>query len=243
MSAPTPQSDVRKLVGDPEVRASLLMVVGAPVWRFVNHLSNVDFLLSFTGERFSMVLTFLQDYGWLIVMLGGIAIIYAHWRDRKRLKPSASPNWLTVFAVAILAFLFGISAAIQIVAYPPSVVIAWGGVPHACNAVIDGGKLGGFSKQYKLALACGILNPSIDKLRDQNITLSNIFDIIPQQIPIVAEYSSRTNRYENLLNQVNPTGKVQTWYNALLVPNNIVLEHMGTLQEFRANGGKVLGYD
>ena len=82
--------------------------------------------------------------------------------------------------MALIAFLFGISIAIGVVSNPPSVTIAWGGIPGACNVVFDGQKLGGFAKDYKIAMACGIFNPSVDKLRDQNITLSNVFDIIPQ---------------------------------------------------------------
>ena len=56
--------------------------------------------------------------------------------------------------------------------------------------------------------------------------------------------TTRPNHYLNIMNQTHPIGfKVATWYQALLVPNNIILDHMGTLEEFRKNGGKVLGYD
>ena len=61
---------------DPEVRASAFMVVGSAVWRLVNHLSNVDFLLSFTGEKFSMLTSFLQNYAWLLVIAGGLLLIW-----------------------------------------------------------------------------------------------------------------------------------------------------------------------
>lgn len=240
---PSKAAELREFVKDPETQGWTLLTIGTLIWRLVNHLSNVEFLLSFTNGGVSTVLTFLNEWGWLIVAAGGAFFLYRHWRDRKNPTALGSPNWLTVFVIGCLAFLFGISAAIGFGSYPPSVIIAWGGIPDACNVVVDGAQLGGFADKYKVAFACGIFNPTEDKMRDQNITLSNVFDIIPQQIPIVVEHSSKMQYYLNLIAKVHPGANTQTWNLALLVPSNIVLSHMGTLQEFRTNGGKILGYD
>jgi hypothetical protein len=238
--------DAKKLAANPEVQASAILAVGPALWRWINHLSNVDFVLSFTGERFRVILTFLDDWGWLLATLLGLFIIYMHWRDRK--KPATqvhSPSWLMVIAISFVAFLFGITTTIQITGSVPAVTLAWGSAPGNCSSVIDGAKMIYFKKDYQVAMACGIFNPSIDKLQDVNITLSNTFEIVPNQIPIVAEYSSKTNHYLNLLDEAHQHHpfQIQVWHLALLVPDNIVLRHMGTLAEFRKAGGKIVAAD
>jgi hypothetical protein len=137
----------------------------------------------------------------------------------------------------------------------PNIVNGWGGPLGTCTAAFDTTRLRSFSSKYKIALACGLEDATIDKLEDQTITFSNPFTIVGGGLSIVAPYRPAMREHLQkvaeaakaattgaLPNQTPPSVAIQVpvWHDPVLVPNGVAIEKVSSLAELIRLGGKIL---
>jgi hypothetical protein len=94
-------------------------------------------------------------------------------------------------------------------------------------------RLQSFRKDYNLAVVCLVNDPSIDPLSDDRLTISNPFDITPGGINIVA-----TNGRN--LDKMSPGPIHSLNHFVILIPKNITLDKIATLDDVRKFGGKIV---
>lgn len=124
----------------------------------------------------------------------------------------------------------------------PDITTGWGGPSGICAAEYDATKLVVYANKYKLAMVCGIVDPTVDKMEDDRITFSKPFTIIAGQISIASPYSSNMTAFLQKLRAANNTGQplhFQVWHFPLLVPNDVQLNNISTLSAFLKAGGKI----
>jgi hypothetical protein len=255
----------KELVSDTEVQASAILAVGPAIWKWISDISNIDFLLSINGEKFNMFLSFLQGPGWILLTgIGGVwfgSIIIR--RGSPGYVATKSPTWGLVGSSTVVAFLFGVFVAINSSGSVPNIIAGWGSISSdkECNATLDGSRLSSFKKNYKLAIACGINDPSVDHLEDENITISNSYTITPGAIQIVTPLREAMIKQFNAikeaqLKQLNALKEaqphlqgstpitiavqVQIWYDPILIPNDIPVSKITKLSDVTRLGGKIL---
>jgi hypothetical protein len=165
------QTRAATAIADSEVQASLLLAVGSLIWKWVSVAANVDFLLQINEEKFAVMFEFLQNIGWLVLALGGFAWTIIRFSTQKSVRQA--PSWSTVVAAAILAFMFGILLAVRSTGNVPNLITGWGADQSSCHVTFDTNRLASFRANYKIALACGITDPTKDKLDDDGLTISN----------------------------------------------------------------------
>jgi hypothetical protein len=244
------KDDVKAFAGDPSAQASLLLTIGPALWKWISHISNVDFLLNATGENFNMALTFLQGPGWFLLTCVGFIWLSYNWIFRKRggaVEPG--PNWALLISSAIVAFLFGVLCAVNSTGAVPQTIMAWGsGDVHTCAATVNTAKLVSFRKDYKVAVVCGFQDVTKDRLDDETISVSNLFTITGSGISITMPVRDvMQKKVSDLIEQAkaatgNPNVSVQmpTWYDVVLLPNDVMPSKISKLGDVITFKGKIL---
>ena len=151
-----------------------------------------------------------MNYGWWITIVLGIGWSYFIYRDPQRGRLAFG----TTVVVGVLAFIWGVLAAVHATGSVPQVIQQWGKSDSACHAIIDTRRLTVFRKRYDLALACGIGDASKDKLTDRTISTSSLFTIIHGGVAIQASYSKDMAT----IFAARPNQIVEMWYEAILIP-------------------------
>jgi hypothetical protein len=256
MVSSSPRGDIKSFAAIPGTQASALLAIGPAIWRWVSHVSNVDFLLEVNEEKFSIIFDFMQNYGWWLLSLVGFVWLAINYYDRK--GQGQPGNWPLIPTTALIAFMFGVLIAVRATGSVPNIVTGWGGPPGNCTATLDTSRLGSFKSKYKVALACGLEDATTDKLEDTNITFSKVFTITGGGQPIVAPF--RQAMSDHLKKVVDDTKRqagfdpdkpgppgsplimIQTpiWHEPVLVPNDVSIEKVSSLAELMKLGGKIL---
>jgi hypothetical protein len=253
----TPQKN--HLTSDSDAQASIILAVGSALWKLISDISNVDFLLSINGEKFDLFLNFLQGPGWMLLTVIGVVwfiVTVIRRRQADKYRPLRSPSWGLVASSVVVAFLFGILIAINSSGSVPNVLIAWGSALNEqnCAATIDTTRLSSFRKKYKLAIACGATNSTIDHLDDDSIAISNPYTIIPGGVAITVPWRQEMQKKitelidqgkakaaaANVPPQVQVQVPVQMWYDPILIPNDIPANKINKLSDLLKFGGKIL---
>jgi len=156
---------------------------------------------------------------------------------------------LTLSSVAV-AFLFGILIAISSSGGVPNIITAWGSPDHGvCNSSIDMSKILTFRKSYKVAMVCGLTDPTKDKLDDETITVSGPYTIIPGGIQIVAPLRPAMAEKIKAIQQAALAAAqanrpfaldLQVWYDPIIIPNNVSPAKISKLSDVLSLGGKIL---
>jgi hypothetical protein len=248
---PTTTEEVRAFASNPNTQASLLLAIGPPIWRLISHISNVDFLLNVTGENFIMVLKFLEGPGWIALTIIGVLWLFYNWtfRDRTAVVTRRGPNWPLLASSIIVAFLFGVLTAINSTGAVPQTIMGWGsGDPRICVGNVNTTRLATFRKDYKVALVCGFQDVSKDKLEDENISVSNAFTITGGAVAIqMTTREGMQKRAAELSEQAkaaaggqNVTVQIPTWYDVILLPNDVPPSKITKLADVLSFKGKIL---
>lgn len=219
-----------EILRDPQEVASAILSIGAAAWKALSAWSNVDFLLSIREERFAVMFQFFETTGWWILLIFGLGWFIARWLQGP--IRAQMPSWAVAISLAIVAFLFGVLMAVKSSGEIPNVIVGWGGAPGRCTAVIDTSRLLSFKDDYKLALACGILDPSVDALQDKRLTISSLFTIVPGGVAIVA-----TEERQHV--DLPPNGAALAHY-VILLPNDVPIDKIATLSDVTNLGGKII---
>jgi hypothetical protein len=219
---------------DPDVLAPSILAAGSAIWKFISSVSNVDFLLSINEQKFAVLFDFLENTGWiLLVLIGagwlGIKYIRGDWGVQK-----TSPNWGLVIAVGLLAFMFGVLLAVKSTGAVPNVIAQWSLQDGKCSVAVDTTKLESFRKNYKLAVVCGVSDPLKDKMDDEAISVSAPFTIVPGGVAIIVP--TRPAMAEVLKH----TMPAQVWFDPIILPNDISVEKVTKLSDVTKLGGKIL---
>jgi hypothetical protein len=225
------------------VWGSAVLAAGALIARVLTALEHLDFLVSIREEKFKMMYDAWQLFGWWIAI--GIGGVWALNRFSKRNEPHGrGPTWGLVIACTIVSFVFGSLIAVQSVGGIPNIIIsqraglatgASGDMTliDPCRATIDMAQLESFRKDFKLALVCNALDPTIDSLSDTNIWVSNLFEITPGEVEIIANKSP----FGDFL---KTSKQLTVNHFAVLVPRDVPWKKITTLADLMRLGGKVL---
>jgi hypothetical protein len=220
---------------DSEVQASALLALGSVAWKIVSFWSNVSFLVSIRQAGFSAMIQFLQSTGWWVIAVIGVGWFVLRVSNKKA-EPNSSPTWLMVTSVGVVAFLFGTLLALRSAGGIPNVFAQWGAGPDSCFGVIDTSKLVSFREDYQLALACGVNDPTVDKLDDNRIVVSNLFEILPSGVSVVVPVSSTLADLEK-----TPAGQGGgVWHEALLIPRGVSKDKISRLRDVLQFRGKIV---
>jgi hypothetical protein len=100
-----------------------------------------------------------------------------------------------------------------------------------------------FSNDYKLVVACGFQDETIDELEDDRITFSNPFTISGYPIAITSHYSPKMKDLEEKIiqsNENNVPTRTLVWHKAILIPNEISMDKINRLSDVPKLRGKIL---
>jgi hypothetical protein len=221
-----------RILADTNSQASAVLAVGALLWKFVSVWSDIDFLLTIREEKFAVFFDLLQSVGWIALVIIGAVWFLVRWLTRGSAEPHRAPTWSMVAACTIIAFLFGVLIAVRSSGGVPHVIASWGNTPNSCHAVIDTSRLLSFRDKYKLGLACGLTDPTLDKLEDERISVSNPFEIIPGAVNIVVLYR------EEMAKRFPDSSRM--WFEPLLIPNGVSTAKIAKLSDLLKMNGKII---
>ena len=122
---------------------------------------------------------------------------------------------------------------------------------HTCHAVFNGPLLIQWSNNYRLALVCGVSDPTIDQFSNKHITVSSLFNITPSAIDISAQHRPETakviQRMINAQLAIIPKGarkqvgvEWSLWYRPVLLPPNVTPSDIRKLSDVAKLDGVVV---
>lgn len=132
------------------------------------------------------------------------------------------------------------------------VFTGWGGgVGTLCSATIDGSKLVDWKETDRVALICGVTDPTVDQMEDTRITITQPFTIQLQQMVMTASYSKEMADFLNgLLDQPRKTAppppgmetliQWSSWYQLVLLPKEVDTSAIHSLSDVTRRAGKVI---
>ena len=203
---------------------------------------------------------------WVPVLIGVVQIILMIVQIRKMrgesaAAPAFAPGWRPWWPILVMALLMAMSWVPYVLSLSDqpmrnALKVTAGTNPDSCNGEVNGALLMRFQEKYDVALACGIADPTIDKYRDERITVSRPFTIRDQTIAITVPFNSamaeaikkaRDDFMKGLTQQKPPKGTVvfgiqqmMIWNNLLLLPKGADVAGIHRLSDVPRHGGQVL---
>jgi hypothetical protein len=234
----------QSFIQDPQILASAILGFGSAAWKILSVWSNVDFLLSIREEQFAVIFQFFQNVGWLVLIAFAVAwAIVRAISNRSARVPVSIPDWPMLMCCGVIAFIFGVLIAVKSSGGFPQTIGAYGSdYSQQCSANLLTSRLQSFFENYKIALACGFVDPSTDKLEDERITVSNPFTIAGTGLSVVAPFSSKMQAEANKLKEAAKTNPATAslWYEAILIPNDVSTTNITKLSDVIKHHGKIL---
>jgi len=128
------------------------------------------------------------------------------------------------------------------------VLLSWaGGAPNQCFAIVDGSQLARWKDQFRVIVACGLLDPRKDRFRNDRITISAPFTIAADQIIISTPFSQLMIREikDTFPQQIahmkaNQLLGLASWIEAAVIPNDCDITTVRTLSNIKLCGGQLL---
>ena len=179
-----------------------------------------------------MTFQFFESIGWIVLATVGAVWCFIAFHEKR----TDASKWPLVLSCSIVAFLFGALVAVKSSGGVPNVIGAWSPGPNNCTVSIDTSKLVSFRDKYKVIAVCGIGDPTIEKLDDDRITVSNAFEIIPGAIQIQTPYSERMKQF-GVAHGTNP---FDVWFEAVIIPNDVQPGRIGRLRDVLGMNGKII---
>jgi hypothetical protein len=242
-----PTESLKARIKDPDTAGSVVVTIGSITSKIFNSLEHVDFLISAQNQQFRTLFEFWNNIGWWAISLFGFAWL-AHRLLDKRANIHAGPTWPLAASIAFAAFITGATVTISSNNALPRVITSWG---SPCNAVIDTSNLKTFQDNYKIGLICIIPDPTRDPLTDDRVLVSGLFEISRASVTISApptpsfiqEVLSATGTPPNSVpinGQFQLNSPLNESYVAFIVPKDITVDKIKSLNDVRALNGKLL---
>lgn len=114
------------------------------------------------------------------------------------------------------------------------VLVGWGGYPGNCFVMVNTSELLKFSESYKMYGVCGVVDPLVDGMNDDRITVSSQFNISAGVVEIRATHQIAPLNFM-------ATKNISIWYVIVLLPNNVSISQVRNLSDVQNLGGKVIG--
>jgi len=227
--------DGKDAARDPEVQASAVLTIGSLLWKIVSAISNVTFLVSIRQESFAAMFQFFESTGWWLLMalgVGWLLVRITHPNPTQR----TTPGWSMVGVLSMIAFLFGALLAARSAGGVPDVIVQWGASLQTCQFTLDTSRLVPFQDKYRIAAVCGLNDPNMEKLDDNRISVSNLFEIVPPGITILDTVGPEMRTAM----QAYQPNAAPLWYEAVLVPVGVDRNRIATLRDLIRMGGKII---
>src|SRR5262249_46956172 len=128
---------------------------------------------------------------------------------------------------------------------------------NVCGADLDGKQLQRFADRYDVFLACGLMDPTIDKMRDPRITLSRPFTIQPGTITVAVPHSpvmseAIQNRQNDAFGAAPPPPpgmmtftltQIGVWVHTVLLPKGTDPNEIHQLADVIRHQGQIITQD
>jgi hypothetical protein len=216
----------------PKLAAPQFLLWGSFFWNVVGHISNIDFLMSIQAHSLREAFELFFDYGSWILPVIGVA-----WWVAVAKEKMPRPSWVqTVWAIAIVSFMWGGLLVLNITSAVPRTITSWSTDRRlgGCLAGLDVSNIQRFKNKYDVAVVCGIQSPNIDRMTDKGVSISLNFNIPPNSFEILAQFSNEMNK--SIL-----SGSVVTmWFMTILVPKGTDMSIIHNLMDVRKYNGKIL---
>jgi hypothetical protein len=220
---------------DQDTRASLVLTIGTLLWKLLSYWEHADFLLSIKEENFAVMFEFFDYAGWAILVAIGCGWLFWATKIKDKASTELRPGWAMAIACSVIAFLFGSLFALRASGGVPNVIASWGSNVSQCSSTIDTTRLKTFRSTYKIALICGIVDPSVDVLGNERVMISSPFEITPGGINIVTNSIRHPEKWS-----IPPGQQVSIWVLAVLLPSGVSTDKINTLQDVVNLGGKII---
>ncbi|HEY8096453.1 MAG TPA: hypothetical protein VIE65_10235 [Methylobacter sp.] len=135
-----------------------------------------------------------------------------------------------VTGCSFVAFILGSTITIMSSGEVPRVIPGCG---PGFQSILDTTRLESFKERYKIGLVCFIQDPVVDIISDKNV-VSNLYTIIPGKQIVVATSEIKVPEF------LKDSPQRQIGFLAFLVPNEISVEKIKTLQDITDLRGKIL---
>jgi hypothetical protein len=126
--------------------------------------------------------------------------------------------------------------------------------PEVCAADLDGGQLQRFREKYNVLLVCGIVDPTMDKMRDRRITISPPLTIRTGTISIAVPWDVRMAKaikqvQEDARKAAPPPPKgtvsftvtqIGVWVDTVLLPKGVDPAEIHQLSDVLRHQGKII---
>jgi hypothetical protein len=215
--------------------APATLTLGTAAWKAFDFFANVDFLLSIESKTFLIMFDFFANYGWWIILIAGSV----WWYSSTKYAPAPRIEPVTVAIIGLVAFLWGVIVTVHATGKIPKVIEAYGsGMPGTCYAEVRMDRLESFRDDFNLALICGIKDPSVDKLKDPKISVSEPRVIVPGKAEILMRVSDdMLYKAQGMMAQKYVPS---VWHEAVLLPKTVYLPSIKSLADVVVQGGKII---
>lgn len=216
---------------DADAKPPLLVTALGVAWKWVDHVSNADFLLSISDQRLAQVFqTVLLGLGPIVfIACCGIWYLVVVMRiDRRKARPNA---YLIASLVALPCFAVGAIVATSH-ANEAEVLRGWERVQNICVGHIDSSRLVSYKRGYKMYLVCGVSDSAVDRITDTRIHISPPFTITGGTQTITSEIDSA--RYA----MFDRYG--QWWFQVVILREDLDMNRIKSIRDVEANRGIAL---
>jgi hypothetical protein len=249
MSEISPGAGLRNPIVPP-----LLLAAGSLLWRVIDWAEKIQFLMNVKNEDFTQVFQSFVSFGWIILIV--VAVVWGH-EARKRSSQnrhsshSYKMTWGLVISTSALAFMYGVLLTVYMTEAVPVVLVGNGSTSAGCAFQMDTSKLTSFGSKYYFAGACGISDPTVDRVLQTGITISQPFTITRTGGTewIFARYSPSMAAAYGDVGHVSSHGVAvpglpprdwNLWYVPLLIPTDVDVTKIARLADLKKMGGKIV---
>ncbi len=176
-----------------------------------------------------------------ILSIIGVIGVASSLIEPKVVTHGGAPSARYVAVVLIAAFVAAFLSVYDIVdrhtSTPPVIsqtLTSWGRDRAGCVGQVQGSALGRWRGDYDVYLACGVVDPTVDKFNESNISISQPFKIESTPISIAVPYSP------DMRNQMQQ-GMPPLWFEIVLLPKHVNVGDVRKLSDIKSLGGITIG--
>ena len=210
---------------------SIIGMAGSAVWKLIDAVGNVDFLLSLENRTTADLFQFILSYGWFMLLLVCVVWFLTELNGRGSVSTSTS-ILVSCLMTAVVFFGLGALFTVKKVGITVDLLRGWGGPPNECRATVASARLTQYKKSHRLVILCGPGDQSRDYMTDTRFVMSNPFIISGGDMQINAAVSEA-----KLIQWAGSKGR---WTLIGLIPEGVAIDKFATVKDIEDLGGLVL---